>query len=310
MIRVVDSNNEEHFTSVVSPVTPVSELDEYNKENNTSLWKMMKYLSELSGTQIDSISKLTPMISERPAGKLLPPSWVGVYREIVEWAVLFDLLSKDWGSDTLFVFDGLLRSKVFSKNYFGLLREGFRKKIEEIYDKKGRRISIVGVAKKSKVISKYRFALWCENVLTNPYPCYLEVPTEIEQEAYVWSEYARRADEIDEGSESAKFAMGKMFLVKFGDSPLDFIWPVDIFDHQLKDAPTILGNLLADAQAGFPVILYPMCLQKAHENAALVDFDFDVFQDDMIDEIRKTTNSSSLNVWDLVDKSPGDKRYE
>ena len=32
---------------------------------------------------------------------------------------------------------------------------------------------------------------------------------------------------------------------------------------------------------------YPLCLQRAHENAALVDFDFDVIQDLVFDGIRK-----------------------
>ena len=43
---------------------------------------------------------------------------VQVYRELVEWAVLYDLLKKDFGSDTLIVFDGDLRSKAFAGEYF------------------------------------------------------------------------------------------------------------------------------------------------------------------------------------------------
>lgn len=72
-----------------------------------------------------------------------------------------------------------------------------------------------------------------------------------------------------------------MFLVKFGKGSRDPVWPIDIFLPQAGEAQAILGYLLADAIDGFPVTLYPRCLQKAHENAALVDFDFDILQDEI-----------------------------
>src|SRR5215472_24546 len=54
-------------------------------------------------------------------------------------------------------------------------------------------------------------------------------------------------------------------------------------DEHHNHAQIVLGSMLADAINGFPVPHYPRCLQKAHENATLVDFDFDVLQD-FIDE--------------------------
>src|SRR5207248_5826294 len=60
-----------------------------------------------------------------------------------------------------------------------------------------------------------------------------------------------------------------------------------LFRSQAAEAHTILGYMLADAINGFPVPLYPQCLQKAHENAALVDFDFDIMQDLVFDALRK-----------------------
>jgi len=59
----------------------------------------------------------------------------------------------------------------------------------------------------------------------------------------------------------------------------DPVWPIDIFQPQAKDAPTALGYMLADAIDGFPIPFYPRCLQRAHENAAVVDFDLTIPQD-------------------------------
>ena len=50
--------------------------------------------------------------------------------ELVEWAVLFALLKKDFGTDTLIVCDGLLRSKVFAKDLFASLRVGIKERID------------------------------------------------------------------------------------------------------------------------------------------------------------------------------------
>jgi hypothetical protein len=102
-----------------------------------------------------------------------------------------------------------------------------------------------------------------------------------------------------------------MFFVKFGNHPRDPIWPVDVFEPQLADAQMILGFMLADAVNGFPVSCFPQCLQRAHENAALVDFDFTVFQDYIFDGIREAlgTESAALDVFRLQDADPAQRRY-
>ena len=150
-----------------------------------------------------------------------------------------------------------------------------------------------------------------EGVLLTDYPAYVEVPREIEENAYVWSEYARGDDRELEGGEINKFVGGKMFLVRFGNRRRDPIWPVDIFLKQTNDSQAILGYLLADAIDGFPVPLYPRCLQKAHENAALVDFDFDVLQDEIFSGIRSLLGekASALDEFQLQNPDPAAGRY-
>jgi hypothetical protein len=150
-----------------------------------------------------------------------------------------------------------------------------------------------------------------EGIMTTSYPAYVEVPRDLEEAAYVWSEYARGDDRELEGGEVNKFVAGKMFFVKFGNGKRDPIWPVDIFLPQSSEAQSIIGCMLADAMEGFPVPFYPQCLQKAHENAALVDFDFDILQDEIFGGIRSVLNEQGheLDVFRLRDQDPAARRY-
>lgn len=309
LIRVVDSSNNEYCLEAVSTTSKIRELNARHLVDGkalTALGELMEFLG------VDSLHKLSPMIKLNEGKDIASPSWVQVYREITEWAILFNIIRrKEFGSDTLIVFDGLLRSKVFSGEYFRHLLSGIEVAIEEHRKKTRRRIYLVGLAKHSKVISRYRLAMQLENVMNSAYPCYVEIPRDVEGKAYAWQEYARGDDMSIEGQEVNKFVGGKMFFVKFGKSSHDPVWPVDIFVPQVKEAQATMGYLLADSENGFPVPFYPLCLQKAHENAALVDFDFDVLQDEIFDGIRKLLgeNSTALDIARFQDTDPAQRRY-
>jgi hypothetical protein len=309
LIRVVDSSNNEYCLEALSPTTPVEMLKErqFNGDRSprTPLGEMMIFLG------VDNLPALSHMIRSTDKGEPVSPSWVQVYRELVEWAVLFSILKKDFGTDTLIVCDGLLRSKVFAKDLFQRLLQGMKDRIEAQWNRNRRRVYLAGVAKHSKVLTRYRLAMALEGVLQSDYPAFVEVPRELEERAYIWSEFARGDDRVGQGGEINKFVGGKMFLVKFGAHRRDPIWPVDIFVPQAAEAQVILGSMLADAVNGFPVPHYPRCLQKAHENAALVDFDFDILQDCIYDGVRKSLGeqSSALDVFQLQDADPALRRY-
>jgi hypothetical protein len=309
MIRVVDSSDNQYCLEVVSPTTPVGRLVRRHLDEAgapiTALGEMMSFLG------IKSLPDLSHMIRFNDGGRPVSPSWVQVYRELVEWAVLFALLKKDFGTDTLIVCDGLLRSKVFAKDLFARLRAGIKDRIEAQWIRSKRKIYLAGVSKHSKVLTRYRLAMALEGVMQVEYPAYVEVPRDIEQRAYVWSEFARGDEEADQGGEANKFVGGKMFLVKFGSGRRDPIWPIDIFEAQVADAQIILGSMLADAIDGFPVPHYPRCLQKAHENAALVGFDFDILQDYIYEGVRGNlgVQAPTLDAFQLQDADPAQKRY-
>lgn len=309
LVRVVDSSDNEYCLEAVSPTTPVLKLNERqfaaDGSPRTALGEMMAFL------QVTTLPTLSHMIRPTDKGKPVSPSWVQVYRELVEWAILFALLKKDFGTDTLIICDGLLRSKVFAKDLFQRLLQGMKERIDSQWANSRRRVYLAGVAKHSKVLSRYRLAMALEGVLQTDYPAYTEVPRDVEERAYVWSEFARGDDRAGEGGEINKFVGGKMFLVKFGSHRRDPVWPVDVFVPQVSDAQIILGSMLADAINGFPVPHYPRCLQKAHENAALVDFDFDILQDFIYEGVRTSLGSAAgtLDAFQLQDADPAQRRY-
>jgi len=74
----------------------------------------------------------------------------------------------------------------------------------------------------------------------------------------------------------------------------------------------IFGFLLNDAINGFPVPFYPLCLQKAHEHAHIVDFDLQIFQDEIYSAVRNLLPEGKremIDSWKL-NSDFLDKRYE
>ena len=310
LVRVVDSSNNEYCLEAVTPTTDVARLSESQFDEHgvaaTPLGRMMEAL----GARY--LWELSPMIRRNDDERPVSPSWVQVYMELVEWAILLSLVrDKDFGTDTLIVFDGLLRSKVFAGEKFAEYRRVLSEAVDAQWRENRRRVYLAGVAKHSKVLARYKLAMSLEGVLTTDYPAYVEVPPDIEAKAYVWAEYARGDDQAAQGGEANKFVGGKMFFVKFGPGPRDPIWPVDIFLPQSNQAQQIVGFMLADAEGGFPVPFYPQCLQKAHENAALVDFDFDILQDQVFDGLRDVLgdDAQALDTFRLQDGDVAQRRY-
>ena len=96
---------------------------------------------------------------------------------------------------------------------------------------------------------------------------------------------------------------------KFGSGVFDPIWPVDIYQPQAGERRR--SSLHAgDAINGF-LPYYPLCLQKAHENAAMVDMDFDILQDAIFDAIRTTfaEDAPELDTFRFQDVDVSQHRY-
>jgi hypothetical protein len=313
LVRVVDSYGKELFFDVISPTTDTDKISagQFNSDGSpkTALGRMMKDLGDLK-----SLTALSHMIPDgkkmREEPHRVSPSWVLVYRDLCEWAVLYDRICyHTFASDTLIVRDGLLRSKLFRGELFVEFRKKLEAAIMRIREKDRRWVYLVGIAKHSTVLTRYHLALTIEKVMPPGDARYVKVPREIEAKAYVWPEWARGAEAEGEG-EAPKNVAGDMYLVRFGKAKGDPIWAVDIFSCQKNKDSEIFGYLLADAIDGFPVPFYPRCLQKAHEFAEIVDFDLTILQDVVFKAVRGLVPDGAVIDEFMLNVDASARRYE
>jgi len=81
---------------------------------------------------------------------------------------------------------------------------------------------------------------------------------------------------------------------------MDPVWPVDIAAWQVAQVDKILGQLTADAQQGFPIPDYPMCIQRAHDFAKLTGLEIAVLQDLLLQGIcQKLSNEETERLLRL-----------
>jgi len=290
LVRIVDSLGAPLFLKAVSRSTDPDRLlrENHIDEHGNPLDILGQMMIEI-GVQPLTLHGLSPMIPSGEKARSKPeeisPSWVLVYRDLCEWAVLYDLIChKSFGTDTLIVRDGQLRSKLFARDYFINLRENMEKAIKIVFERDRRKIYLVGIAKHSKVLTRYNLAMAIENLLPSGEARFVRIPRDMEAKAYIWPEYARGRESTE--GEAPKFVAGDMYFVRFGPHSGDPIWTVDVFSSQTSKASEIFGYLLADAINGFPIPFYPRCLQKAHEHAQVVDFDLDILQDEITSAVR------------------------
>ncbi len=317
LVRVVDSYGEQLCLDAVTPTTDTDALSraQFNDDGTpvTALGRVMIDVGVASRT----IAGLSHMIPEgrkiRETPDELSPSWVLVYRDLCEWAALYERICyRSFATDTLLVRDGLLRSKLFRGEYFITFRKRIEDAIERIRQQTRRKIFLVGVAKHSKVLARYNLAMALEATFTAGAPRFVKVPRSLEAKAYVWPEYARGAETEGGGGEAPKFVAGDMYFVRFGGRSGDPLWTVDILSNQVGQAAEVFGYLLADATDGFPVPFYPRCLQRAHEFAQIVDFDLDILQDEVIGAVRGLLSDQEVPALEAL-RLQGDvsaRRYE
>ena len=314
LVRVVDSRGNECALDAVPGTATSSELDRRGTQGDQDEVGPLARLCTALGRRVRDLSYL---LSAMDAGGKSTGA-VRAYRDIVEWAVLHDLIASSaiqWGGDTIVVRDGLLRTKVFRREVFPLLDKRLRDGVEA-HASRNVRLSIVGVAKQSAVLGRLAVALELEATFHRPYPCFVRVPKAIEEECYnfdrTWLDTLETAEPTEDGRILYQSA-GSLFLAKFGDHPLDPVWPVDVASWQVDNADRILGQLTVDAQQGFPIPDYPMCIQKAHDYAKMTGLEMVVLQDLLMEGMcQSLTREQTERLYRLrhLGQTLADRRYK
>jgi hypothetical protein len=307
LIRVVDSNGRNLCLDVVTPSSNTNALSrrqfDDQGEPKTPLGRLMKDLN------CNTLNELSPMI---PTGAQMlehpdriSRSWVQVYRDLCEWAVLYTTICyDDFANSTIIVKDGLLRSKIFrfvnGRPLFIEMMNRMQAAIDEVRKNKKIRIYFVGIAKHSQVLTRYSLAMQLEHIFPPGEARYARVPETMEERSYIWKEYMKKVEgeQEERGGEKAKYSVGSLYLVRFGGSNGSPIWAIDLLASQTANDAEILGHLMGDTQHAFPVPHYPACLQKALAFSQIEDFDLDILQDEVIRTVRSILPAEKQEIID------------
>ena len=290
IIRVVNSYGDDLFTEVIA----ISEDDAVFQDICRRRPLMQRFLKSL-GIDFEDLSYLLGSKRSRDVERVSDNRGrVRAFRDIVEWAVLLDLASANWAGDVLLLRDGLLRTKTLKRRTFPKLDAAFHR-IFESQDARGKRkVFLLGVAKTSAVLSKLSLAMMLERTFHRHYPCYAEVPQDLEAKCYnydrTWLDTGY--DIPDDGSQLYQ-SFGRLHLVKLGSSPDSPVMPVDVPVWLPKNRKQeVLEYLVNDSRSNFPVLGYPNALQRAHDNAVLTGLEMTVLGDLMIDALQEGMDES------------------
>ncbi len=286
IVRVVDSQGKELFLDVVSPGTDVGELSRKHLTERTVLGQLMADLG------LAELRELSPYMDGR-SGR-----WVEAYRDLCEWATLYDLVcNHDFAADTLVVRDGLLRTRIFPGNTLVRLGRLMRAAIDRQVRENRRRVWLVGLAKKTKVLDHYRLAMSLAGIFDHGTPCFVQVPVRMQDSVYQSQEYVRDPD--DATSRDVR-NIGQMYFVRFGARQGDPVWTADLLAWQAADAQAVFGHLQADAAAGFPVPFYPFSLQQADAHSRVADLDVEIIEDSLVSAVRDLVGKDKAHIVDAL----------
>jgi len=264
IVRVVDSDGIVHFQKFLPLSIDLEEIGErlfrlpilsnLIKKLGLNDWRDLSYLYFPSQNQADPDTVALEISDAR--------RFIKVLRDVLEWAALAELAFQSNRPRFLLIRDGLLRTKFIKKEIFPKLEELFK----QAYQKQG--AMIVGVAKRSKALNYLSLALTLEGVFDRRPPCFAEVPSDLEREAYTW------AHTWMEGQ-----CFGRLHLVKLVEGRDALILPVDIPEWLIPRRKEVLEYLAETAKSSFPIPGYPYPLARAHEYANLSGLEMELTAD-------------------------------
>lgn len=285
VIRVADSLGEVYFEDFVAQSLKPEEILRFFFQSNQRLQRFLTYL------QLDWSELMPPSDFQR--SQLL-----SMLRELMEWAALMKLASRP--PVKLLIRDGLLRSVLLTDLAFQRLREKF----EALTTKHGH--LLVGVAKRSRVLSYLSVALGLNDSFKDGQPAYLFVPAELEREAapaqYRWI---------------GTRAMGALHIARLDQGESVPLMPVDIASWQQGQVDEAMSLLRESTHASFPVRGYPHALVEAHEHAHMGGLEIEMLESMLLQKVSerdpavgRTARHLMLLGRQLAQAADGDDTHE
>jgi hypothetical protein len=267
IVRVADSLGEIYFEDFIAQSLTPEEILRFFFQSNDKLQRFLRYL-QLEWEQL------------LPRTDFQRSQLLAMLRELMEWAALMKLASQPPAK--LLIRDGLLRSILLTDLVFQRLREKF----EQLTTKHGH--LLVGVAKRSRVLSYLSVAFGLTRSFSNGDPAYLPVPPELEREAapaqYRWI---------------GTRAMGLLHIARLDRGEGVPLIPVDIADWQQDQCPKVMGLLHESAHASFPVRGYPQALVQAHEHAHLGGLEIEMLESLLLEQVAKRDLATAQTAQQL-----------
>ena len=236
-------------------------------------------------------------------------SWLTDYRELMEWAVVYNFLDHEFLNDTVILREGQLRSKIFRGDYLIKIGEKMNEKIENQYKKRKKNIYLAAVAKSSSFIDMNRMALLEEKVMVIDKPACVYLPEDLEQTALNYGEWGMRINTWDGKGEVPKQNLSEAYLAKFGPRKYDKVYPVDIFYTQDRKAERIISTIAKDSQGAYPIPSFPKSLQRAHDKSAITGLFKDELNTKYMMGVRKYLGSKGFAINKLLNVDYESRRY-
>src|SRR5271157_90909 len=214
---------------------------------------------------------------------------------IAELACIFNRIAQQAREPLLVLKDGLLRNKFLKPEHKNHLMNLLKRQVH---------CKLVGVAKRSKIITLLSSALSIEKKIPLDATGYIEIPLELEAQAYNWPR------------KLSSFSMGKLYVAKLSprtnlvltvEIPYNHVEDEEIYSE--NEISEIFGCLIKDSAFSFPTLGYPQTIMRAHEKAARTGFVASIWRQKIIDRFIDKAKTPQLKQllqqsWlrDFVDK--------
>ncbi len=199
--------------------------------------------------------------------------------ELAEYACIFEkILNESSLNRFLIMKDGLLRTKALKAELFPNL-------IKLLEENKG--IKLVGLSKRSKLLSMISSALHLENIIPPDKTGYVEIPLDLELIAYRWSGHGK----IKNKQEPLDYALGKLYVAKLSPKSNLLVTteiPYNLHENKAiynkREVDEIFGHLIKDSMYSYPNLGYSQTIMRAHEKAVKIGFTASIIRDKIMDK--------------------------